>query len=55
MDSTRSTTFVLFDRTVTQFIGRNVQDLINEFGQVTNVFMYKLLPFVFRKSNFENQ
>lgn len=30
MDDTGSTTFVLFDRQVTQFIGSNVQDLINE-------------------------
>ncbi|XP_039685634.1 replication protein A 70 kDa DNA-binding subunit-like isoform X2 [Medicago truncatula] len=38
MDDTGSTTFVLFDRQVTQFIGRNVQDLINEHekGEGTN-------------------
>jgi len=39
MDSTGSTTFVLFDRIVTQFIGRNVQDLINAFNMVN---LYKL-------------
>ena len=34
MDDTGSTTFVLFDCQVTQFIGRNVQDLINERDEV---------------------
>jgi len=34
MDDTGSTTFVLFDRQVTQFIGRTVQDLINERNEV---------------------
>lgn len=29
MDETGSTTFVLFDKIVTQFIGRTVQDLID--------------------------
>lgn len=29
MDDTGSTTFVLFDKIVTQFIGRTVQDLID--------------------------
>ena len=41
MDDTGSTTFVLFDRQVTQFIGRNVQDLINERDEV--VVYYILL------------
>lgn len=30
MDDIGSTTFVLFDRIVTQIVGRNVQDLIDE-------------------------
>ena len=41
MDDTGSTTFVLFDRQVTQFIGHNVQDLINERDEV--VVYYILL------------
>lgn len=36
MDDTGSATFVLFDRQVTQFIGRNVQDLINEHEKVVD-------------------
>jgi len=39
MDDTGSTTFVLFDRQVTQFIGRNVQDLINERDKVVDKCM----------------
>lgn len=34
MDDTGFTTFVLFDRQVTQFIECNVQDLINERDEV---------------------
>ncbi|MCH87898.1 replication factor A protein, partial [Trifolium medium] len=33
MDNSGSTTFVLFDRIVSQFLGRNVGDLIVEFNQ----------------------
>ncbi|GAU47160.1 hypothetical protein TSUD_287430 [Trifolium subterraneum] len=36
MDATDSTTFVLFDRNVTQYVGRTVQDLIESNSQVTN-------------------
>jgi len=39
MDDTGSTPFVLFDRQVTQFIGRNVQDLINERDKVVDKCM----------------
>jgi len=28
IDNTRSTTFILFDRVVSQFLGRSVQDLL---------------------------
>jgi len=38
MDETSSTTFVLFDHIVTQFIGWNVQDLIAEMNKVTFLF-----------------
>jgi len=34
MDETGSTTFVLFDSIVTQFIGKTVQDLIGETDRV---------------------
>jgi len=34
MDETSSTTFVLFDRIVAQFIGRSVKDLIAEMNKV---------------------
>jgi len=39
MDDTGSTTFVLFDHQVTQLIGRNVQDLINEREKVVDECM----------------
>jgi len=34
IDNTGSTTFVLFDRVVSQFLGRNVQDLLDGMGNV---------------------
>jgi hypothetical protein len=40
MDDTGSTTFVLFDRQVTQFIGRTVEDLIKEHDKVVDISMY---------------
>ena len=46
MDDSGSTTFVLFDRIVTQFIGRNVQDLIAEINKVA--FLFLVLYFICR-------
>jgi len=34
MDDTGFTTFVLFDRNLTQCVGRNVQELIDDMGKV---------------------
>jgi hypothetical protein len=44
MDSTGSITFVLFDRNVTQFVGTNVQDLIEShvrylWNTLTSIFL----------------
>jgi hypothetical protein len=47
MDDTGSTTFVLFDRQVTQFIGRTVEDLIKEHDKVVDISMYYIWAFVF--------
>jgi hypothetical protein len=47
MDDTGSTTFVLFDRQVTQFIGRTVEDLIKEHDKVLDRSMYYIWAFVF--------
>lgn len=40
MDDTGSTTFVLFDRIVTQIVGRNVKDLIDEMSKVSTCLKY---------------
>jgi len=34
MDNTGSTSFILFDRNVSNYVGRSVQDLIDAPGQV---------------------
>jgi hypothetical protein len=47
MDDTGSTTFVLFDRQVTQFIGRTVEDLIKEHDKVVDRYMYYIGAFFF--------
>jgi len=40
MDDTGSATFVMFDRIVTQFVGRNVQELIDGIQKVWFVKHY---------------
>ncbi|XP_058784536.1 uncharacterized protein LOC131659346 [Vicia villosa] len=40
IDKTGSTTFILFDRIVSQVLGRNVQDLLDSMGQGSNANAY---------------
>lgn len=37
MDNTGSTSFILFDRNVSNYVGKSVQDLIDSQGQVIDL------------------
>jgi hypothetical protein len=44
MDNTGSTSFILFDRNVSSYVGRSVQDLIDTQGQVEQkLFLYRMV------------